>query len=816
MKFKDKLDLNNSNFLDFIVDYRLPLVTLIMVATVVFAFLAPKLPTDPTLRSGLDTTSESYKEYQKFVEEFGDEEFILVALRNEIGATDPKFLASLASVTKQIQEDDKLTEVVSLSSLKLFQKKGGKFGNLPVIQQVGGQPELPDAASLKEMKRALPTMELLISNDLKTLGILVRLDERWKFDTPTINELTERIKGIVAREAPPQTDCRIVGSAMIRNAIVRYNVQTGVIFGALCMLIGAVVSMYIFKSFKITAVTNLILAICVLWVLGLMALLKIPLNSTTALSFGFIPITTVEIVIHMVVRFRLFYKETNDKLSAIKKAVRWLARPCLICSATTAVGFGTLMVSSIPMVRQLGFIMSFGIMISCCLALALTPAFFIRMKSITPPKDAPVLRDSMDGVLNATANAIFKYHKFFVGLGIVITALFFAGAPFIKSDTQILRMLSEKTPEVKDIHFVERHLTAVHGLELVIEGKENDFKKPEMWERVAQLDKELKKIPEVVTVDSFVPLLTYIYNVSSREDGPSAFSDPINRMDKAHHDVAGSAESRQNLFSDPTLIPQLLMITSLSAEGERITGRHLDSDFSKLHISIRIKNSPDVPIGRTIEDIRRTSTAEMAGTARAVLTGELTVVADQTGELIKDQIKSMILAAVLITILMMIQMESAILGLICLVPNIPPVAAVFGIMGWFGISLDSVTIFAATVAIGLAVDNTIHFLTQLKREISISPGLPIPTYVGRAYNLTARQIASWSVVTLLGFLALSVSPFRPVVFFGILGCSSIVLGLFGDLIFMQSLILTSATIRNTIKNLVERETSDGGLKEEQV
>jgi predicted RND superfamily exporter protein len=197
----------------------------------------------------------------------------------------------------------------------------------------------------------------------------------------------------------------------------------------------------------------------------------------------------------------------------------------------------------------------------------------------------------------------------------------------------------------------------------------------------------------------------------------------------------------------------------------------------------------------------------MKGVASVSVTGELAVIAHQTSELINDQVKSMLIAIVIITVLMMIQMGSFVLGLICLVPNIPPVASVFGIMGWFGISLDSVTVFAATVAIGLAVDNTIHFLTQMKREIQLhgNPGTT-ESCVSTAYRLTAKQIASWSLVTLLGFLALSISPFRPVVFFGILGCSAITLGLYGDLIFLQSLILSWSPIKNTIRKLMEKHS----------
>jgi preprotein translocase subunit SecF len=156
------------------------------------------------------------------------------------------------------------------------------------------------------------------------------------------------------------------------------------------------------------------------------------------------------------------------------------------------------------------------------------------------------------------------------------------------------------------------------------------------------------------------------------------------------------------------------------------------------------------------------------------------------------------------------------LGIVCLIPNIPPIAAVFGVMGWFGISLDSITVFAATVAVGLAVDNTIHFMTQLKREISLSPENGIEECVRRAYRLTAKQTISYATLTMLAFIALAVSPFRPVVFFGILGCSSLTLGLYSDLIFIQSLILWSPRIRRAIKRLIEKELRRSELADESV
>lgn len=782
MPEKDKLDLSNKNFLDALVDQRRLLVGLVVVVTVLLSIFIPRMATDPTLKSGVDETSPAYLQYQKFIEVFGNEEFLLVAIHSEREAPDSRLLTGLQSITRTLEKSTKIAEVVSLSNLKLFQAKGKLFGNYPVLTVSDGKPQFPDMTRWQSMKRALPITDLLLSPDLKTVGVLIRIADESKFDTGAIKGLLSDIDTVVKNNVPAGAEYRIIGAPLIRQAIVRYNIQTGIIFGILCMLIGTVVSVYVFKSAKVTAITNVVLGVCVVWVLGLMSLFRIPLNSTTALSFGFIPIVTLEIVIHMVVRYHQFHQAAKAKIPAIKLAVRWLARPCLICSATTAVGFGTLMVSSIPMVRQLGFIMSIGIMISYCLAMILTPAFFSIMKSLDAPEPSGVLGDWADAILEKIEKAIFNHHRLFVGIGFAITAILFAGAPLIRSDPQILRMLSDSTTEVRNINFVEKKLAPVNSLELMLKAQENAFKKPAMWKKVRELEERLKMIPEVVDTDSFLPLLEYLNNV-----------------------VQGSSHPRKDLFAEPALIPQLLLTTSLSSDGERLARRHLNSLHDRLHISVRIRNSPTVPIEKTIERISATANSVMKGVAKATVTGDLAVVALQASELINDQIKSMFLAAAIITVLMMLQMGSPLLGLICLLPNIPPVAAVFGIMGWFGISLDSVTVFAATVAIGLAVDNTIHYLTQLKREIKLNPDQGMEECVRRAYRLTAKQIASWSIVTMFGFMALAVSPFRPVVFFGILGCSSILLGLYGDLIFMQSLILSSATVRNTIRKLIDKE-----------
>jgi predicted RND superfamily exporter protein len=769
--------------LDFLVDYRWVLVSIVAFLTLVLAIFIPRIETDPTLKSVLVTTSPSFHEYERFRNFFDDDEYVVIAITHPLGGDNPKALATLKQITDKISHLNRITEALSLTNLRVYQKLNDKLSNQPLIRNENGELIFPELSLFEKVKKALPIVDLFLSQDQKTTGILVRIDERWKFDHKVNQEILSKIKDIVKSNLPAGSDYRIVGQAELRQAILKYTLKTALIFGILCTLICLGVTGYVFRNITVTTVTMAILGLCVLWVLGIMAVLKIPLNATTSLSFGLILITTLEMVIHMVTRYNQFRQEAPDRLQAVKITVAYLSRPFFICSATTAVGFGSCMITSIPMVFQLGLVMSLGITISFCLAMILIPTVIVSLKSMDLPVQASGTGEETSRLLNMVMNSIRNHYRFYTVTGFVIILAMLSGVPLIRSDPQILHQLGETRPEVKDIRFVEANLASIHSVQLMLEAKDGAFKKAYMWQKVKDLEKSLREIPEVVSTDSLLPLLEYVRQIVK----------------------TGNSDSN-DLFDNPKTLPQILFLTSFSSDGKRLIRKHLDSDFNRLNITVRINNDPSVPVMDTVGRIRSTAQSVMGNDAKVTVTGELVVVAAQGEDLIRSEIQSMFIAIVIIAILMMIQMGTPLFGLISLIPNVPPVATVFGVMGYMGIPLDGVTVFAATVAIGLAVDNTIQFVTQLKREIRLNPGLDVEICLFKAYSLAAKPMASWSIVTLLGFLAMLATPFQAAVSFGILVASAVSMGIFGDLIFMQSMILTFPWIRKIIQKVVEQES----------
>ncbi len=759
---------------DFLVDYRKSVVVIIGLITGALAFCVPNMTVDVTLKAGLNTNTEAFKRYQDFLETFGTEDYILIVIKaNQPLDKDAGLLTALQTMTERLAETPNIVEAISVTSIRVFGKKQGLFGSYPILKANGQGLSLPEEGVLERIRKALPILELLISRDLYTVGIIVAVDQNISYDVPIVDRLLKDIDGIVKSNIPSNCEYRIIGGAVIRQAIQRYNLQTAVTFGLLCSLVCTVVAFYIFKSLRVTLITGVVVGLCVLWIVGIMAILKVQLNSTTALSFGLVLISSVEPVIHLVVHYNDYLRDGYDPISAAKHALKRGAGPCLVTSFTTSLGFSSLMVASFPMVQQLGMILSLGPLIAFILAVSLTPAFLIAMKPPPPPLFKAMSSDLLSRSFSSIRSFVFSHSRLcaYSIMGLIVFML--CGTPLIHSDPQLLRMLTDSTKEIQDLRFVEQHLTPVSSVELIVAGKESDFKTPEMWRKVNDMEKAVKKISEVSSIDSFLPLMEYLYDIASKPD-----------------------TSSKDLFSNPTTVPQLLTLTTLSTDGQKMLRRFMDEGLSTLRLTVRIRNSPQTTIGDTIESIRSTAAGVMGSSANVYVTGDLAVFEAQASDIVESQASSLILAVFYMSLLLTIQFRSVSLGIVSLLPQVLPQAIIFGIMGWFRIPLDSVTVFAAAVSIGLTVDNTVHLLTQLKRELlAEEKEQTVPSCLSRAYDVTARAMISNHAVIFFGFIMLLISPYRPVIYVGILGSAAILFSLIGDLIFMPSVILSTGWIR---------------------
>lgn len=763
---------------DLLFDYRKVFVCLIVLSLFIMGMFLPWLEQDLSLKTMMIPSSGTYSQYDRFLKDFGNDEFTLIAIKRPEECSDSTLLACIDSITKKCEQLPNVTEVISVTNLHLFQQKKDKFGNYLVITSEGGRFSFPPSCELDPIRRSLPFMDLLISFDQKTAGILVCFDDRHKFDIDKVRSFLSNAENIVRAGVPANSEWRIVGGLVTRDAVVRYGFKTVIIFSALCSTLCLAVTFLVFRSIKTTLIVQGILCLCGFSVLCLMAVLRFPLTAMNSLAPGLVLVQTLEFIIHVIIRFQQFRPGLSDSIAAGRETVRFLARPCLFCAGTTAIGYGSSMVSDIPGVFQMALLMSAGTMLSFFIALVVTSSAVVHMKcnGKTPHEIQQGSRpsDISEGVISL----IRLHHRKIVYAGFILVIFMLAGIPRIRTDPQLIRELGNTSKEALDLDFVQTNLTSAYYLEVVLHFNNDLVKNPQMWKQINEAEESIRRISDVVATESLFHFLNYMQKTMNPQ---------------------------KDLINNLQAFPQLVFAMSSTSEGEKITGRYLDDSRQKARISVRVSNSHSTTLPQTIDSVKSAAAKAVEGFGNVEVTGVPIIFVDLGRRVIESQIHSIAIGVILISFLMIIQMGTVPFGLVALIPNIPPMVTAFGLMGWLGIPLGGITMFAATVALGLAVDNTIQFVSQLKREIRLNPGTGLESCVLRAYRFAVKPMASWSIVTILGFLAMVFTPFQVSKEFGIITASAMAMGMFGDLLLMQSMILMYPSIRKIIYRVIEKE-----------
>lgn len=754
-----------------LVDLRFYLVGIVAAITVFLGYWAVQLSMDTSFKSEFDTSSQEYRQYEKFVATFGNDEVILMSISPPSGTRSAEILARLSKISKAIESHQHVLSVTSVADIELLDMHDGVLSEYPLLITRNGEPQLPDAIALAAKRRVFPALSLLLSPDSKIFGLLIQLDEASQFDAD-LGQLLTSLALTARRNLPPGSDVRMIGPPATRAAFLRYNMQTGVLFGMIGLVVCLVSSLYVFKSLKVAVITAVIGSVGVVWVLGLMTVSGAGLNMATSLSVGLVLIVSIATVIHIVTHFNRAYPLVGDKATAAKESLRAVLNPCFMCAVTTSLGFATIVVSPLPMIKQLGVIMSIGVVVAFILGVVLTPAFLTLFKPVTQRQSIRMNSDAVTRCSNAIETVVHRYPQACVLAGIALGVLALSGIPYLRVNPEFLNMFDDKSKEIRDLRFVEERLAPVHSLNVVLSGEEDFFLKPESWQWVAEVEERINRLDGVAGTDSLVHLMKFLYELTT-----------------------GDATTQRSVFKNPLFIPQMLEVIRFHQQGAKFLGRFLSEARDRMVIMVRVKNPKEYPLGKTIEQIRRIGSNPVARDEKVLVTGQLAVASSQRQQLVRSQTVSLFVALAFITVLMIIQLRSVTLGLLSLVPNLFPIVVIFGAMGWLGLELDHVTIFVAAISIGLSVDGTIHFLTPLARFVRKHDGKDLSQKLKLAHARTARAVISTTAVLALGMLTLYFSPFRPIASFGILASMAIVVALLGDLMFMPAFILAVPAVR---------------------
>jgi len=496
-------------------------------------------------------------------------------------------------------------------------------------------------------------------------------------------------------------------------------------------------------------------------------------GGTMNLLLVLVPVLLFVLTLSGSVHLSNYYRDTIRESGISGAPVRAMAAgwsPCAMSAATTALGLGSLLVSHIQPVKSFGLYASAGMVLSVGLLFLVLPTLMeiwpLRIPS-GPALSRQPFGDLRGRVLGGIACAIIRHRVFVTALCMAALILLGFGAAFLKTTIQPARFFSPKSKWIQDRAWFGRNVAQLVTVEIVLGiDKQSKMNMLERMELVRDVEQEIHSMDEVggaISAATFAPDL-----------GPKRRS----ARDVARRKIANR---RLETYRD-SFVEQGYLNETGREERWRITARLIagwDVHYDEVLRSVQQQTN------RFLQE--RVPSSEHV---QAIYTGSVPLVFAAQQELLRGLLRSFCLAFVLIAIVMILLMRSASAGMLAMLPNIFPTMATFGIMGWVAKPVDVGAMMTASVALGIAVDDTLHYLTWFRR--GLLRGDTREEAIVEAYQRCAPAMTQTTLIVGPALLAFFLSSFQPVSQFGLLMFILMLAALFGDLVMLPALLATRA------------------------
>ena len=747
-----------------VVRHPVVFILLTLALTVVFGTFLAQLKIDPSLEALIVEDSPAKISYRNFIDQYGSDEFMIVAARAPSGDLfTPDRLRRIIAMSKAMAALPKVVEVQSLSATPIVMPTEKGVEVAPLYTEV---PE--DPAELARLKRLATSNPLLrgsiVSADGTSCVWLAFPDLRKSDDTSTRVALYQ---GAIAAAAEHLEgfEVHFEGVPTVKALMVHYIERGMLIFGTASTLLLGLVLFVFFRSLRGVALPALVVFFALIWTLGLMGATGGALDTISSLIFALILVVGVGDTVHILVHYQEEYFNRGDRNEALLNTMRRMFTPCLLTSVTTAIGFASLVTIRIPPIQRFGLYAATGVLAAFVISILLAPAV---LRLLPKPSEQQRLR-YRTGFLHGALVRLGEFNLVRRRAILVVAFLLLVGAGFginrIQVETRVSEFFHPWSPIVRGYRFLEQNLTPPIPMEIVFEAAPDTFKEPATWQWIEQLNSNLEAIALVGHVASYGDVLKELnWAFQGGDEAGGTRTIPTTRQAIAQYSLVFQMGGPENF--------------------ERL----VNNSFSKAHISLRLADSSSAEQAEVIARIRSLVAQHAPSSVRWDVTGGTVVYVSVVEALIDGQIRSLTMAMVVITLLITLLFRSIRIGLLSMIPNVLPILTMLGLMGWLGLPLDTNTVMIGPITLGIAVDDTIHFITRYRRELKVQ-GSSTLAMKGTLLT-TGRALMSTSIILAAGFSVTILSSFRPQAILGGLGGTTIMLALIADLILLPAVLLT--------------------------
>ncbi len=714
---------------------------------------------DGSYRIWFGEESKTLKDYDNFRKTFGNDDGVVIVFQDENGIFNKKALASIERITQKLWKTKYVARVDSLSNYQHIHANPDEPDDI-VVEDFIQHLDKATPAYLKERETIAINDPLVsgafISKDGKTTMISARL-------IPKVNEGEDKsveIMGYVNEILKPEIEKTgykywVNGGPALNEAFMVIGTTDAMTFTPLVLIASLVLLLLLFRRVSGALIPIGVVIFTFLLVLSVQVLLGYKLNNFTANLPVFVVAIGIADAVHIYSVWLLHKRQGDENFDAVFMSLKKNFLPIFLTSLTTAIGFATLTISEVIPVLTLGIATASGAVLAFIISVVWMPSVLLLLNK---PVKLSAQVEQMKKPSFAYGEFIVKNNKKILLWTSAVFAVIAIGITQVKVDSNTVRYFDKTVEFRKGAEFMMHNLTGPMAYEIVIDsGKKGGIKEPKFMRNVEQFYSDFQaKFPEVRHLSSLM--------------------DIVKRFNKV-------VDNKEEVPKERNLIAQYLLLYSMSLpQGMEINDK-MDIDEQKLRITGQmdiVDTSKDLEMIAYIEDWW--SKTDYKGTVE----GQTYMFAHMQKDVTNTLIYSLSLALVLVSIVMFLIFKRIKLLWVFIVPNILPVALVVGLMGWLNITIDIGVAIAGAIIIGVAVDDTIHFL--VKYFYARKRGLSMEETFDEVLRYAGKAILFTTIILIVAFATFSFSHFTPNQNFGVVTAFALLIAFVVDLLLLPALL----------------------------
>ena len=744
---------------EFDAHYPRTIIATVILITVLFGWKVFDLELDPGLRSGLPRDHKIVQSMEIIDKLFSGSDILIVAVESD-SLFSENTLKKLFSFQDSLEAIDQISRVTSIFNQKYIvpDKNGFEIESvlLDIPQDSVGNQELIERLDQSGM------VGNLVSEDYKTLCFVGQINSSFAYDE---FEFRKSIYELVNRFSYPEY-FYVSSLPITRATVIEYMQRDMRVFTPVAIGLCIFLLMLSFRSWTGVFLPFFVVGFSIIWTFGVMGWLDMSLSFIGTL----IPVMLVAIAnnygIHIISHYYEYSR--SDTMSTrgqiLKRTIRKVGIPILLAGLTTMVSFLCLLSHSLPRAREMGALVSFGILIAFILSIVLIPSVLVLVPR--PHFLSKGLGMSfIDNVLINMGKVFTRYRSLVLILLSIVGIWLAMGIQYLKVDTNP----DHYFPKSSTLRIANTKISNAFGgstqMNILVQGEIFD---PKVLKNIEILTDHIKDRHEIITKS---------YSI-------------VDVIKKMHSGFNGGDPTMEVIPDDIDLIRQYMFMYSISSDGDEFD-LILDDieEPSYTQILLRLQEVQTHAIAGIVEDTEQFIEANFYDESPMELTGSATLLGVLNHMVIRGQFISLIVSVCIILLIMSIVFRSFVGGLLATFPMSASVVMMFGLMGYLNITLNITTSLLTCILVGVGVDYTVHFLWHLRDHVK--DGDSFDEAITNTFRISGKGILFNGLSVVMGFSALLFSVFVPVKIFGILVMGSISFCLFGALATLPA--LTSLT-----------------------